>query len=131
MFDMIYPFCVCIITLFRYLFCLFNSSPVAPHIMPFELDDSVFSGESVQLICQISKGDTPIDISWNFHGQEMSTHLGITTTKLGDRMSVLSLSPIMGSHSGNYTCIAKNIAGMSTYTAAVRVIGIISQYDNH
>lgn len=97
--------------------------------MPFELDESVFSGESVQLICQISKGDTPIDISWNFHGQEMSTHLGITTTKVGDRMSVLSLSPIMGSHSGNYTCIAKNIAGISTYTATVRVIGIISQYD--
>lgn len=98
-------------------------SLVAPHIMPFEIEDAVFAGESVQMTCHISKGDKPIDISWNFHGREMSSHLGITTTKMGDQTSFLSISSVMGSHSGNYTCIAKNDAGSSRYTAALHVKG--------
>lgn len=95
-----------------------------PHIMPFEIDESVYSGESIQLSCHVSKGDTPIDISWSFYGQDMSTHLGITTTKVGDKTSLLVISSIMGSHSGNYTCVAKNKAGSAIYTTTLRVKGI-------
>lgn len=83
----------------------------------------MFAGESVQLNCHVSKGDTPIDISWNFHGREMSTHLGITTTKMGDRTSFLSISTVTAGHSGNYTCIAKNRAGFVSYTTSLHVNG--------
>lgn len=99
---------------------------VAPHIMPFEIDESVFSGESVQLTCHVTKGDSPLEISWSFQGWEMSSHLGITTTKVGEKTSLLSISSIMGSHSGNYTCTAKNPAGANSYTTTLRVIGTIT-----
>lgn len=98
---------------------------VAPYIVPFEADGSVFAGESVQLTCHVSKGDTPIDISWNFHGREMSSHLGIATTKMGDRSSYLSISSATAGHSGNYTCKAKNKAGFVSYTTSLHVNGIL------
>lgn len=98
-------------------------STVAPNILPFDIDQALFSGESIQLSCHISKGDIPIDISWHFHGLEVSSNLGITTTKLGDRTSILMISSIKGSHSGNYTCVAKNNAGTATYSTTLQVHG--------
>ncbi|KAG8244654.1 hypothetical protein J6590_017599 [Homalodisca vitripennis] len=94
---------------------------VLPHIIPFDLEEEVNSGESVQLNCHVSKGDRPIKISWNFHGEVLSSHMGISTTKLGDRSSVLTISSAMAAHSGNYTCTASNAAGVTTYTATVHV----------
>lgn len=94
-----------------------------PHIVPFYLDDVIYSGESVQLQCHVSKGDLPLHISWNFHGQELSSHLGITTMRAGDRTSLLSISSVTSRHSGNFTCIATNKAGVATHVATLNVKG--------
>lgn len=96
---------------------------VFPHIIPFDLEEEVNSGESIQLNCHVSKGDAPLKISWNFHGEALSSHMGITTTKLGDRSSVLTIGSAMAAHSGNYTCTATNAAGSTSYTAPVHVNG--------
>lgn len=97
---------------------------VLPHIVPFSPEEDVNSGESIQLTCHISKGDRPLQINWNFHGEELSSHLGITTTRVGDRTSFLSIASAMAAHNGNYTCTASNQAGTTSYTAAVHVNGI-------
>ncbi|KAG8244653.1 hypothetical protein J6590_017598 [Homalodisca vitripennis] len=90
--------------------------------MPFSPEEEIMAGESIQLTCHISKGDRPLQIRWNFHGEELSSHLGITTTKVGDRTSMLNISPTMAAHSGNYTCTATNRAGSSSYTATLFVL---------
>jgi hypothetical protein len=101
---------------------------VLPHIIPFALDEEVNTGESVQLNCHVSKGDKPLKITWNFHGEELSSHMGIATTKIGDRTSLLTISSVMAGHSGNYTCTAHNAAGSVSYTTTVHVNGTVSHH---
>lgn len=95
-----------------------------PHITPFEVDEDINLGDSVQMNCHISKGDRPVKISWNFNGRALPSGLGITTQKLGDRSSVLTISNVLAHHNGEYTCIAKNGAGVVNYTASVHINGI-------
>lgn len=99
---------------------------VLPHIMPFSLEEEVMAGESIQLTCHISKGDSPLNIHWNFHGEELSSHLNIITTRIGERTSLLSISSTLASHSGNYTCTASNRAGATDFTATVHVKGTLT-----
>lgn len=82
------------------------------------------AGESIQLICHVSKGDRPLQISWSVHGEEFSSHLGISTTKIGETTSLLTISSTMEAHSSNYTCSATNPAGSTSYTAQVHINGI-------
>lgn len=96
---------------------------VTPNILPFDVDQALFSGESVQMMCHISKGDTPLSVHWEFNGQRLSRELG-TFSNVGERSSVLVLPSVVGAHSGNYTCIAKNRAGTASYTTVLKVIGI-------
>ncbi|KPI92824.1 Down syndrome cell adhesion molecule-like protein CG42256 [Papilio xuthus] len=89
--------------------------------MPFEIEESVFYGESVQMTCHVSKGDRPLTITWTFEGQDLSTHAGIKTMKMAEQTSFLSIDSITGAHSGNYTCIARNRAGEDRFSTALRV----------
>lgn len=91
--------------------------------MPFDVDQALFSGESVQMMCHSSKGDTPLEVYWEFNGKRLSKELG-TFSKVGDRSSVLVLPSVTGAHTGNYTCIAKNRAGVASYTTILKIIGI-------
>jgi hypothetical protein len=103
---------------------VFASIPIVlPHIIPFDVEEEVNTGDSVQLNCHVSKGDKPLKITWNFHGEELSSHMGITTTKVGDRSSILTIISVMAAHSGNYTCTAQNVAGTASYTAMIHVNG--------
>ncbi|XP_052739465.1 cell adhesion molecule Dscam2 isoform X5 [Bicyclus anynana] len=94
---------------------------VPPHIVQFEAEEPVFAGESVQLTCHVSKGDTPLAITWSFHGKELSSHEGITTTKIGQRTSLLTISIATASHSGEYSCHASNRAGLAVHSTTVNV----------
>lgn len=91
--------------------------------MPFEVDQALFSGESVQMMCHISKGDIPLEVKWEFNGNPLSSELG-SFTKVGERSSVLMLPLVTDAHTGNYTCIAKNRAGVARYTTVLKVTGI-------
>ncbi|XP_064072188.1 cell adhesion molecule Dscam1 isoform X34 [Vanessa tameamea] len=94
---------------------------VPPHIVPFVAEEPVFAGESVQLTCHVSKGDTPLTVSWSFHGKELSSHEGITTMKIGLRTSLLTISSATASHSGEYTCHALNEAGLAVHSTTINV----------
>lgn len=52
----------------------------------------------------------------------------ISVTQLGDRFSVLKFSPLCPHHSGNYTCVAANLAGSTMYTDALIVRGNCCKY---
>ncbi|XP_050442016.1 cell adhesion molecule Dscam2 isoform X15 [Adelges cooleyi] len=94
---------------------------VPPRIRPFEFESSIFAGEPVQLTCFITKGDRPLRISWYFHGKELTSQTGITTSAMGERASSLSIASTGLSNSGNYTCVAQNSAGLDSHSAYLEV----------
>lgn len=77
----------------------------------------------MQVNCFVSKGDLPLKISWSFHGEELSSHMGMSTSRMGDRTSFLTIDSLMAAHSGNYTCSAENAAGSTSYTVNLLVSG--------
>lgn len=100
---------------------------VPPHILPFEIE-TIYYGESVQMICHVSKGDRPMSITWTFEGKDLSTNMGIKTMKMAEQTSFLSVASVTGAHSGNYTCIARNKAGEDRYSTTLNVKGISAKY---
>lgn len=64
-----------------------------------------------------------MDITWSFQGGRLSTHLGLKTTLIGARMSVLLVEPVVSSNSGIYTCSVRNRAGVANSSAILEVYG--------
>ncbi|KAK6620957.1 hypothetical protein RUM43_011256 [Polyplax serrata] len=98
---------------------------VLPHITPFSFDDEANFGDSVQLTCHVTKGDKPLDITWKFSGGNLSSQVGVTTTRVGDRTSLLTISSVMAEHNGNYSCVSTNAAGSVHHTAAIQVNDLV------
>lgn len=82
-------------------------------------------------MCQISTGDSPIDIEWLFNDYGISSYSGINVIKGGKRNSVLSIDSVQARHAGRYSCRARNHAAAVNYTTELIVNGIwiISSYD--
>lgn len=96
--------------------------------MPFEYDDEVNIGDSIELFCQISKGDVPIIIEWKFlsyltNSSELNENVKIAKTS--KKSSLLSVSKITQYNSGNYTCKAQNKGGSTSFTTSIVVKGKI------
>ena len=107
-------------------FCL-----VPPQLVPLTFGrDVVDEGDFAQLSCIAMKGDEPMIISWTFHGQGISSDLGIVTTPIGGRGSMLVISGVGHHHNGNYTCSAKNSAGAVSDTAVLKVNGRYLRIDS-
>lgn len=91
--------------------------------MPFSFDGEVNSGENVQLTCNVQKGDKPMALSWSFRGRNLDPGSGVITTMIGDSISVLVIPSVSERHSGDYTCTARNAAGVSNWSAVLSVNG--------
>ena len=84
-------------------------------------------GELRQLLCTVIKGDEPLSITWSMKGDDLAPGPDLTTTMLGSRTSMLMISNINYRHSGSFTCVAKNAAGLAFYTADLKVNGNFSR----
>lgn len=99
---------------------------VAPRIIPFSFGESpIFAGQTAQVTCTVSEGDAPLGISWTFHGPQEMSQLGITTTKVGMKTSLLLIDYASSHHRGSYTCTAKNPAGSTNYSTLLNIHGIL------
>lgn len=98
---------------------------MSPIISPFEFDEAVFYGESIQVMCHIPKGDMPLDITWSFRNHPLNKYDAVKITKLGDRSSILAIPSATEKHSGNYTCTASNIVASTNHTAILNVQGTL------
>ena len=94
-----------------------------PEIIPFEFRENVFSGQDVQVVCNVAKGDLPVDISWYFDSKNVSHSEGVSTLWLSSSTSILIVRSATNDHSGRYTCQATNTAGTVRYSAQLVVNG--------
>jgi hypothetical protein len=97
---------------------------VLPVINSFSFDEDTNGGDSVQLICHVSKGDLPLEIKWLFMDKPIGSYLKIMITKIGDKSSLLSIPNLNAEHIGKYTCAATNRAGEAKFSAILNVKGI-------
>lgn len=110
--------------LFNYLSFIAYECIVPPKIAPFDFGSEPSNfGDSVSVQCNVN-GDLPIDIKWYFDGRPAREYPGITTVKIGNRNSVLSIDSVTGKHAGHYTCQATNIAESLNFTSELIVKGI-------
>ena len=84
--------------------------------------DELNEGEFAQASCIVTKGDLPLMISWTFNGMYISSDLGILTIPTGKRASLLLISSVEPRHRGTYTCTAKNLSGLMSLSADLKVI---------
>lgn len=96
---------------------------VKPNIVPFHFEDPIFAGQAAQVTCLISEGDLPLLISWTFQNSDITRLSGVTSTNIGKRAKVLLIEPTQYEHTGNYTCVASNPAGVANFTTALHVNG--------
>ena len=79
--------------------------------------------------CTVTKGDLPIHIWWTLsdtyyeNERNLSTNDGVVILKNGQKLSLLNIESVKARHRGNYTCYAKNKAGIMQYSAALAING--------
>ena len=91
--------------------------------MPFDFDKVIKEDSFAQIMCVVTEGDEPFNIAWSLHGHNLTSDLGITTSNIGGRTSLLMIPKVNYKHMGNYTCKASNKAGSVSHTASLKVNG--------
>lgn len=82
--------------------------------------------------CSISGGDRPIQVTWMFNGVELGrrNEYDVTLSKVTKNVHILAIDSIHAKHAGNYTCVAKNRAGVAQHTADLIVNGLFGIIKN-
>lgn len=87
-------------------------------------DEPANAGDTVTVICAVTKGDLPVEIVWMFDGKVVSRHRGdVTVSKSGKKSKQLSIEAVTAQHAGEYTCVASNLAGSTSRSAVLEVNG--------
>ncbi|XP_073953751.1 Down syndrome cell adhesion molecule 4 isoform X2 [Choristoneura fumiferana] len=99
---------------------------VQPKILPIQpLTNLLREGMRAAISCQILEGDLPIAFRWEKNGQPVTSSpyapSGIITRRMDEYSSSLVIEHITSLHSGNYTCIASNVAGSERFTVPLTV----------
>lgn len=98
---------------------------VAPEIAPFDFGESTLNaGEAAQTQCLAVKGDTPLNITWTFHGDVTAFQTGVVTASVGQRGSALIIDSVTTNHAGTYTCTVRNQVASASYSTILSVSGL-------
>uniref|UniRef100_A0A1B0A6X7 Ig-like domain-containing protein n=1 Tax=Glossina pallidipes TaxID=7398 RepID=A0A1B0A6X7_GLOPL len=95
-------------------------SMIPPIIEPFAFQDGLAEGMRTRTVCGVSRGDPPLKLLWLKDGEPLPDLLGANVTMLDQYSSLLSIPSLSASHSGEYTCVAKNPAAEIKYTAVLQ-----------
>uniref|UniRef100_A0A1B0B204 Ig-like domain-containing protein n=1 Tax=Glossina palpalis gambiensis TaxID=67801 RepID=A0A1B0B204_9MUSC len=103
---------------------------VPPQIVPFDFGSDIINmNDMVSATCTVNKGDMPLELYWTTAPEpkwgvgRLMTNDGILITKTTQRISMLSIESVHARHRANYTCAARNAAGVAYHTAELRVNG--------
>nr|XP_041633224.1 Down syndrome cell adhesion molecule-like protein Dscam2 isoform X3 [Drosophila kikkawai] len=94
---------------------------VPPSIEPFAFQEGLAEGMRTRTVCGVSRGDAPLKLLWLKDGDPLPDLLGANVTMLDQYSSLLSIPSLSATHSGEYTCVAKNPAAEIKYTALLQV----------
>nr|NP_001036512.1 down syndrome cell adhesion molecule 1, isoform H [Drosophila melanogaster]ABI31063.1 down syndrome cell adhesion molecule 1, isoform H [Drosophila melanogaster] len=96
---------------------------VPPQIRPFDFgDEASNSGETMGIQCTVIKGDLPINITWVLNNHTLNSgDLDVVIGRMSSKSSTLNIDYIAAEHRGVYTCLARNQAGESSYSAELKV----------
>lgn len=96
-----------------------------PQIIPFSAgEDPINAGDAISLQCTVTKGDSPITIAWLFNNSEIQSSDEVVISKIGRKISSLSIESTRAEHVGAYTCVAKNAAGANNFTSYLQINGL-------
>lgn len=96
-----------------------------PTVVPFSFGSDPIQSEQVASVqCTVSSGDLPLTITWAFNGDPVILSDIVSITKSGHRISTLVIESVSARLVGNYTCIARNDAGIASHTSELRVNGL-------
>lgn len=91
---------------------------------PFTFGDDIpEEGETISIQCTITSGDIPVEFAWTFNGRSTSDLANVFVSKIGRRVSSLTVESLTEKNVGNYSCLARNKAGESAHTASLNVNG--------
>ncbi|KAF4525152.1 hypothetical protein B566_EDAN014769, partial [Ephemera danica] len=74
-------------------------------------------------VCGVSRGDPPLSISWLKDGTPIPSSLDVAQSPLDPYSVLLSISRLRAEHSGEYTCVASNMAASVKLSAVLQVKG--------
>uniref|UniRef100_T1JA70 Down syndrome cell adhesion molecule-like protein Dscam2 n=1 Tax=Strigamia maritima TaxID=126957 RepID=T1JA70_STRMM len=95
---------------------------VAPNIIPFSFQaEHLYAGVIARISCVVYQGDAPIQLLWLKDGQPFEDSLQVEVKTIDDYSSILTIPEVKPIHSGDYTCVAKNLAATVNYTAPLTV----------
>ncbi|KAI4469263.1 titin [Holotrichia oblita] len=98
--------------------------PVPPKILPINpMTDLLREGMRAAITCQIMEGDLPITFRFERNGKPVSNNvaLGTVVRRIDEFSSSLIIDQVTSAHTGNYTCIASNVAGAEKYIVPLTV----------
>ncbi|XP_050054046.1 cell adhesion molecule Dscam2 isoform X16 [Aphis gossypii] len=95
---------------------------VPPKMTPFSFGGDIpKAGETISIQCTVSSGDIPIEFAWTFNGKSTSDLANVFVSKNGRRVSSLTVESLTEKNVGNYSCLARNLAGETGHTASLYV----------
>ncbi|XP_075217809.1 cell adhesion molecule Dscam1-like [Lycorma delicatula] len=96
---------------------IFFPPEIAPFIFP-----ALAEGSRAQVACNVHRGDLPLNLTWLKDGAPLISMPGVIDIIRFDLYSsILKISSVGRSDSGNYTCVASNPARIVTHTAVLSV----------
>lgn len=97
---------------------------VLPSLVPFSFGkEPIGAGQFASVQCIVSSGDLPLTVMWTFNGSPLQSSDAVTISKSGQRISTLAIESVSARLAGNYSCIARNNAGVDSYTSLLTVNG--------
>ncbi|KAK9880044.1 hypothetical protein WA026_008555, partial [Henosepilachna vigintioctopunctata] len=95
---------------------------VKPQIAHFDFgEETLNTGDTASIQCTVTKGDSPVEIEWLLNKEKINGIHGISTNRIGKKISSLSIESVQAFHTGEYTCVASNVAGVTNYSTYLAV----------
>ncbi|XP_046745786.1 Down syndrome cell adhesion molecule-like protein Dscam2 isoform X2 [Diprion similis] len=113
---------------------------VPPRIAPFNFNKDLSEGVRTQVTCMIEKGDPPFTITWLKNGEQIDASgganfgslgasgssrviqsPGLRVTSIDAHSSTIVIERVSATHTGNYTCVARNSVAEVSWMAELVV----------